>query len=44
MGLVKVGGGRWRYISGGWGWMDIFYGWMGVGGTIVFGRFIGGWG
>ena len=31
---VCRGGGR--YILGGWGWMDIFYGWMGLGG--------GGWG
>ena len=34
MGLVKMGGGRLRYILGGWGWMNIFYGWVGEGGGI----------
>ena len=34
--LCVCRGGGGRYILGGWGWMDIFYGWMGLGG--------GGWG
>ena len=27
-----VDGGGWIYILGGWGWVDIFYGWIGMGG------------
>ena len=26
-----TGGGEWRYTLGGWGWMDAFHGWVGVG-------------
>ena len=29
-GVLVVGGGEWRYILGGWCWVDIFYGWVGV--------------
>ena len=29
-GVVGVGGGEWRYILGGWCWVDILYGWVGV--------------
>ena len=29
-----VGGGRWSYILGDWGLVNIFYGWVGVGGGI----------
>ena len=33
--FLWVGGGEWRYILGGWGWVDIFYGWVGVGGHFL---------
>ena len=31
--FLWVVGGGWRYISVGRWWMDIFYGWVGVGGS-----------
>ena len=29
-----MSGGRWKYLLGGLGWMNIFYGWVMVGGDI----------
>ena len=40
-GFVGVGGGKWRYFLGGWGWVnnrmggwkcvEVYFGWLGVG-------------
>ena len=37
--FLWVNGGRWRYIFGEWGWVDIFYGWGGGGWRYI----LGGW-
>ena len=30
---MGIGRGEWSYILGGWGRVDIFYGWVGLGGV-----------
>ena len=29
-----MSGGQWRYLLGGLGWMNVFYGWVMVGGDM----------
>ena len=42
-GIFCVSGGRWMFFMGGWGWKEVYFGWVGVDG----GRWryiLGGWG
>ena len=30
--IFRLGGGRWGYILAGWGWVRLYFRWVGIGG------------